>query len=678
MSSKPLRLPDFASSTPDRMADDVLERLAQHRQAVTEALAHPNPTFTTLVLPQERAEHATAMAWAPLAQLAATCDSPQVRAAYDRVVPHLIELNAWVLNQDALYEGLCIVRDTEALDGWQAAVVRHSLRAFERRGVGLSDPTKARLASIDQGLSAAGVRFGRNVQDTTNAWHLTLSEAQTHGMPESAMALLRQAGAQRSSPTGLAATLQIPVVLAVLAHCSDRDVRRVLHDAHNTRCTSEGVGGEDRRNDPIVLSMLALRHEKAQTVGQKDYAHLALEEAMAQGPGPAVELLHRLRDRVRDAARAEWDALAQFASTELGIDGMRAYDLAFVSERHRQALFEVADETVKRYFPYPEVMAGVLDVAGRLFGVSFQRQRQGSTWHEDVEFYTVHDGERLIAGFYIDPFARPGKKNGAWASAMVRKLEDDVLPVSSLNCNFAAPAEGRPALLTHQDVVTLFHEFGHGLHLMLGTSPYPSVDMSAVERDAIEGPSQLMENFAWDKTTLLSFARHVDTGETIPEALIDKLHRAQRHNGALAMVRQLTFGLTDLALHQGTPVSSEAELWAVQEAVRAQAHVPNARPEAGDRSLAAFAHLFQGGYASAYYSYLWAEVLSADAFEAFSNPDGELDVEVGKKWREEVLAVGGRRPFMASFEAFRGRAPDPQALMTAKGLVAPKRQTLSP
>ena len=673
-----LRLPDFTSQTPAQMADRVLESLARQRQVVTDCLAQNHPSFNSFVRPQEHAEHASAFEWAPLAQLVYTCDSPEARSAYDRVMPAITEFNTWLMDQDAIHGALCTIRDTDTLDTWQEAVVRNGIRAFERRGVGLPKATKDRLAQVDQDLSLAGTRFGRNIQDTTDSWHMPLSEDQVHDMPASALALLRQAGKENGSPTGLGATLQMPVVSAILAHCPDREVRRVLHDAHNTRCTTEGVGGAERCNVPTILSILALRHEKALLTGKKDYSHMALEDNMSKAPTAAVDLLHRVRARARQAAQVEWDTLTQYASEECGIADMKAYDFAFVAEKQRQALFGLSDETVKQYFPYEAALGGVLDVASKLFGVSFQRQPSVDTWHPSVEFYAVHEGDKIIAGVYIDPFARTGKKNGAWASAMVRKLENEALPVSSLNCNSAAPAEGKHALLTHTEVVTLFHEFGHGLHLMLGQSPYPSVDMSGVERDAIEGPSQLMENFAWDKATLRSFAKHASTGEVIPEAIVDQLQAARRHNGALAIVRQLVFGLTDLELHQGAPVASETELWAVQDTIRNDTAIAGLTPVGGDKTLTSFAHIFQGGYASAYYSYLWAEVLSADAFDAFAGESSPLNAEVGRRYREEVLATGSVRPSLDSFVAFRARDPDPSALMAAKGMSTPKRASPTP
>ena len=658
---------DFFSRTPEQMADAVSEAVAAQKQLVQSGLEQSAPTFASFLWPLEQADHATGLAWAPLAQLAKSCDTPQVRVAHDRAQQVLTEFGTWMMDQDGMHVALCHVRDTDTLDPWQAALVRDGIRAYERRGVGLSDTVKNRLAAIKKQVSLLGTTFGRNVQDTVDGWHMELTAEQVQSMPTAARRVVEQAGREKGVASGYAVTLQAPVMTAVMVHCPDREVRRMVQAAQDTRCTLGGVGGADKSNVPIILSLLALRHERAALAGHSDYAHMALEDNMATTPDMAVGLLHRLRESARTAAEREWDALATYAQAHCGIDDMKHYDAAFVAERQKQDLFGLSDDAVRQYFPHTAVVAGMLAVSEKLFGVRFEQDERVKGWHQDVSFYRVLEGDKVISGFYLDPFARTGKRGGAWMSALVSGLGNDVCPIASLNCNSAPGAEGAHALMTHQEVVTLFHEFGHGLHLMLGQSPYSGVAMTGVERDAIEGPSQLMENFAWDRDTLKSFARHVGTGVVIPDIMLDQLQAAKRHNGALAVVRQLVFGLTDLALHRGEPVRSEEELWGLQDAIRSETAVAGATPVGGDKILASFTHIFAGGYASAYYSYLWAEVLSADSFAAF-NPAQPVDPVVGRRYRKEILAVGAQRPSLDSFVAFRGRTPDPEALMVARGM----------
>jgi oligopeptidase A len=660
-------LPDFSRS-PSQWAEGFVAAQSKARQLIEHLLTTSHHTFTSLVLPIEQAEENAARWFSPLAHLSAVTDGPDVRAAYDLACTAATEHAVWVMDNETLYWAYKQVRDTDpGLDAWQLAMLRDLMRSYERRGIGLPEATKARLGEIALRLEKLSTNFARNVLEASEAWHLPLTASQVEGMPQSALAILSSAGQKHSAPHGYAATLHQPNVDAVLTYCEDRSVREQIRLAYDHRANCPGKGPD---NMPIILETIALRFEKAQLCGYVDHATYVTSDNMSADPTSATKLLLDLRAPERPKAQKEWRQMEEFARDQYGITDLAAWDAGFIAERLRQSLFGFSAAEISEYLPYEKVLAGMLALASHLFSVRFERDTSVSTWHPDVEFYRMFDKSGAeVSGFYMDPFSRDGKRGGAWKSTGYGRLGAS-RSFAFLTCNAAPASAHAPALMKHSDVVTLFHEFGHGLHLMLGQSPYPSVDMRAVERDAIECPSQFFENFAWNRRVLRSFSIHHGTGETLPDRLLEPLIAARGFNAGMALVRQLVFGLTDLALHTGAPVSDEKSVWEIAATVREQTAVVPDLP-GGEHILTAFTHLFAGGYSAGYYGYLWAEVLSEDVFSAFLELADPMDPSLGSRFSREILEVGAQRPFADSFAAFRGRAPQVEPLLASRGLLDP-------
>ena len=661
------QIPNFSTPTP-QWADAFEAANTEREKQLEQLLALENPTFDTFCLPLQRLDAACERLWSTIAHLGLVQDTPETRDAEDRVrilgTAHSIAR----LDNEAIYRAYEKISQNETgLDEWQAAWLRENMRTYEKRGVGADAATKARLGQITERLSELDIEFGRHVQDAGKQWHVVVEVAQTQNMPETALELFRAAGERHQSPTGLAVDLQGPCMLAAVTHCHDRGVREKVWLGWDNRASEWDPYAAD--NMPLILEILSLRNELAKLTGYTDYAQYATADKMSATPAAAQDLLLELREKARPKAQIEWQAMQDFAREHLALDNLQAWDSSFVSEQARQKKFGFSASELAAYFPFEQVLDGMLALSKNLFGVSFQQDDTVSTWHETVRFYRVLDEQdNIIAGFYLDPFAREGKRGGAWKMTLHGKI-DEFLPIAMLNCNAAPGTEETPALLEHNEVVTLFHEFGHGLHLMLGKSPYPDVDMGGVEHDAIECPSQMFEQFAWDRQSLQSFARHYQTQEPIPEMLLDAMIQARDHNAGMFVIRQLGFGLTDLALHMGDPVRSAEAAWERGGLVNEQTAVIPA-PPGGPHYLASFSHIFAGGYAAGYYGYLWAEVLASDVFNAFKEAAGGPNSEdQGLNFRREILEVGAKRPFSESFEAFRGRGPDPSALLATRGLL---------
>lgn len=662
-----LDLPDFTTLEPDALAQAYLRADTRFRQAAEALAAEENPTFEQHVLPLIQADEAGTES-ALLAHLSAVADSPEVRTARDIVRKQGVATGTWLMDNEAIYAAYAKVSQREGLDAWQQAWLKLAMRPYEKRGFGLPEDIRSRLAAISERTSDLTTRFERNLQDADRAWHLVLSQEQVAGLPAPALETIAKTGRQWQSPTGFAADLKGPCVSAVLTYCTDRGVREQLWRTNNAKGQSMGPGGVNCDNLPVLLELLALRHESAGLRNHVDCAHVVIEDKMAGSPEAAFGMLHDLRDQVRPAALREWQLLSSFAADELGIEALQPWDVAFAAERQRQAYLGFSTDQVAQYFPLDKAIAGMLDLSSRLFGVQFAPDTTVSTWDPQVRFYRVHENEQVVGGFYLDPFARLGKRQGAWKATLCPRTSDR-LPLASLSLNVAEPEAGSVPCLEHSQLVTLFHEFGHGLHLLLGRSPYADTDMSGVERDAIECPSQFLENFAWEPSVLTELSSHCDTQEKLPDELVSALVSSRHHNVGMALVRQMVFGLWDLELHSGPPVSDEAQLWELAHRVREQTHVVPLPDGVEDRTMTAFSHIFSGGYTAGYYGYLWAEVLSADAYAAFAEAsDGPISAEQGARFRDEILQVGAMRPFEDSFLAFRGRPPSVHALLKSRGL----------
>ncbi|MGE4358299.1 MAG: M3 family metallopeptidase [Lysobacteraceae bacterium] len=668
-------LPPFSRISAADVAPAVDTLLDGYRQVVERLVADAGArNFEALMQPLEAQEERLGRAFSPVSHLHGVKDSPELREAYEEALEKLTE-HATELGQNRdLYEAVKAVREApafNALDRASRTVVEDSLRGFRLSGVALESEGRKRFAQIQTELSRLTTQFGSAVLDATDAWTRPVSDAELAGLPESARALLAQAAADAGT-SGHLATLKGPVVTALLTFADDRALREVVWTAYQTRASDQGPQAGAHDNSARIGQILALRHEAARLLGFANAAEVSLADKMAGTPERVLGFLHDLARRARPVAESERETLARFARETLGIEALEPWDIAYASEKLRQSRFAFTEEDLKPWFPAEAAIAGLFEVASRLFGLRLVRREGVDVWHPEVRFFDILDADdRPLAGFYLDLYARAGKRGGAWMDvcrSRMRRGDGVQLPVAYLVCNFAPPAGGMPSLLTHDDVVTLFHEFGHGLHHMLTEVDLPSVaGIEGVEWDAVELPSQFLENYAWHRESLDLFARHWQTGEPLPQALLDKMLAARHFQAGMFLVRQLEFALFDFRLHLEYDPARGARVMELLEEVRDEVAV--IRPPAWARFPHAFSHIFAGGYAAGYYSYLWAEVLAADAFSAFEDSD-LFDADTGARYRREILAVGGSRPALESFIAFRGREPDPAALLRSYGLPA--------
>jgi oligopeptidase A len=671
---QPAALPAFSAIRPEHVNPAVDHLLAEYREAVDRLTADPAARdFDALLAPLERLEERLSRAWAPVSHLHGVCDSPELREAYAAALEKLTEHSTELGQNRALFEAVQAVREApgfNALDRARQTLVEDSLRGFRLSGVALDGAPRERFRAIQTELSKLETGFEEAVLDATDAWTRPLQPQELAGLPASALELL-QGAARHAGSDGHLATLKGPVVQALLTYADDRALRAEVYAAYQTRASDQGPHAGRFDNSGRIERILALRHEAAQLLGYPSAAHVSLADKMAATPERVLGFLHDLAARARPVAERELAELRAFAAAELGIAALEPWDLPYAAEKLRQRRFDFSEEDLKPYFPLQPVLDGLFAIAGRVFGVRFAPRDDIEVWHPDVRYYDVLDhAGAVLAGFYVDHYARPGKRGGAWMDVCRARYADTRLqpPVAFLTCNFPPPGDGTPALLTHDEVLTLFHEFGHGLHHMLTEVDWPSVGgISGVEWDAVELPSQFMENFGWQRESLDLFARHHRSGEPLPPALFDKMLAARHFHAGLFLVRQLEFALFDFRLHLEFDPARGARVLELLAEVRDQVAV--LRPPEWQRFPHSFTHVFAGGYAAGYYSYLWAEVLSADAFAAFEQA-GIFDHDTGQRYRREILAVGGSRPALESFVALLRRGPQPDALLRSYGLAA--------
>lgn len=669
----PCGLPAFSRITPDDVAPAINELLEGYRAEVERLVGDPAArTFASLMTPLEDYSERLDRAFSPVSHLHGVKDSPQLRESYEAALEKLTEHETELGQNRALYQAVKAVAeapDFATLDRAQRTVVEDSLRGFRLSGVALDAPKRARFAQIQNELSRLTTRFGSAVLDATDAWQRPVADSELAGLPQSARAMLRQA-ATDARVEGHLATLKGPVVTAILTFADSRELRKAVYTAHQTRASDQGPQGGQFDNSERIEQILALRHEAAQLLGFDNSAEVSLVDKMAGTPERVLGFLRDLAARAKPVAERELAGLRTFARDELSLDDLQPWDIPWASEKLRQQRFSFSEDDAKPWFPAEAAIAGLFEVASRLFGLRLQARQGVDVWHPDAHYYDVFDANGgVLAGFYVDLYARNGKRGGAWMDVChdrMRRVDGVQVPVAYLVCNFAPPTGETPSLLTHDDVVTLFHEFGHGLHHMLTEIELPSVGgIGGVEWDAVELPSQFMENFVWRREALDLFARHYQSGERYPQELLDKMLAARHFHAGLFLVRQLEFALFDFRLHLEYQPALGARPLEILRSV--QDEVAVIHPPDWARFPHAFSHIFAGGYAAGYYSYLWAEVLSADAFSEFDKA-GLFDADTGKRWRQEILAVGGSRPALESFIAFRGREPDPLALLESYGL----------
>lgn len=674
-------LPPFDTVKAAHVLPAIKEILKGNRATIAAILADDSSRdWTGFAAPLEELGDRLEQAWSPVSHLNAVMDSPELREAYNACLPLLSEYSTELGQSLALFNGYeALAQRPEAVDysAAQHKIIANALRDFRLSGVALGEADKKRYAQISQELSNLASRFAEQVLDATQGWtRLITDPEQLSGIPESSLGGMAQA-AQAKGETGYLVTLEFPCYFAIITYCDNAALRQQIHEAYVTRASETGPNAGQWDNSPLIAQILALRHEKAQLLGFANYAELSLATKMAQSPQQVLDFLQQLAQRSRTAAQQEIRELQEFAAEQHKVEPLQPWDMGYYSEKLRQHRYAISQDELRPWFPLNQVLQGLFEISRRLFGIQINAVEGPSLWHPDVLFYEISRDGEVIARFYLDLYARECKRGGAWmADCRVRRRRADgnlQLPVAFLTCNFNAPLADAPALLTHNEVTTLFHEFGHGLHHMLTQMEYGDVSgINGVPWDAVELPSQFLENWCWHPESLASISGHYQTGEPLPRAMLDKLLAAKNFQAAMQMVRQLEFSLFDFRIHQHDPAQAPLNVQQVLDEVRAEVSVVPVL--ANNRFQNGFSHIFAGGYAAGYYSYKWAEVLSADAFARFEE-QGIFNAQAAAQFLHEILEMGGSREPLEMFRAFRGRDPDIEALLRHSGL-APPQQTL--
>jgi oligopeptidase A len=643
--------------------------LADNRARLAELTAQQAPTFDSLVVPVEELSYRLSRVWSPIGHLNAVANSSVMRAAYNECVPLLTAYSSELGQNSALYSAYAYVLQHEGatLDATQKRVVENALRDFRLAGVDLPPERKSRYREVVQRLAQLGTKFSENVLDAGRAYtrHVT-DGAELAGLAPNAIDRA-QADAREANLPGWLFKLDQPTYMTVMTNAENEGLRRDVYEAWVTRASDLGPSAGRFDNAPIIAEIMPLRHELAQLLGFNNYAEYALATRMAKSTAQVLDFLGDLARRCLPAGRREFADLEEFAGRKLN-----AWDVAFYSERFQESRFKVSQEALRPYFPLPKVLSGLFALTERLYGISVRERVHVSVWHPSVRYYDLLDADgEPVAGFYLDPYSRSEKRSGAWMDECVvaKSLPTGkALPIAQLVCNFTAPVGNAPSLLTHDEVTTLFHEFGHGLHHMLTRVAYPSIaGINGVAWDAVELPSQFMENFVWRLEVLPLISAHVASGEPLPVDMLQRLLGTRTFNAALDTLRQLELAGFDFELHANFSPAVGAAVEETLAGVRRRVAVIPAAPF--NRMPSSFAHVFAGGYAAGYYSYKWAEVLAADAFEAFEEA-GVFDPSTAGRFRDSILARGGSLDAMEAFVRFRGRQPDVRPLLKQTGIAA--------
>lgn len=661
---------DFPNIQPKHVMPAMKELIDEAQKTLNTVTRPDTPaTWDDVIVPLEKKTLALSRGWGAVSHLMSVSDEPELRKAYNEALPIVTQF--WIgLSQSTLSQKYRAIKESDEfknLSPVRQRIINEELIDFKLAGAFLPEEKKTQLKAVKETLAQESQKFSENLLDATNAYGLLVeNEKDLAGIPADDIESFKET-AQAANQEGYRITLQVPHYLAVMQYADNRSLRETLYHAYVTRASEFDFDGKFNNND-VMKRIVKLRAQEAALLGYKNYGEVSLATKMANTPQEVVAFLRDLAAKSRPQAKADMAEVKAFAKEKLGIDDPQSWDLPYASEKLRQARYAYSDQEVKQYFTLPAVFKGLFGLVQKLFGIRIVKDT-APVWHPDVQFFRIENanGEK-IAQFYMDLYARPNKRGGAWMdNDRTRNRLYGALqtPVAYLVCNFAKPVGDKPALLTHDDVLTLFHEFGHGLHHMLSRIEEPAASgINGLEWDAVECPSQFMENFAWDWTVLENLTSHVQTGEKLPRSLYDKMLAAKNFQSAMAMVRQLEFGLFDMLLH--TEFDSEKDdILELLKEVRKEVAVTH-QPDY-NRFPNSFSHIFAGGYAAGYYSYKWAEVLSSDAFSLFEET-GVLNPETGKKWLDEVLAVGSSRPAMQSFIAFRGRAPKIDALLRHSGI----------
>jgi oligopeptidase A len=669
-------LPLFSQIQPEHVVPAIDQLLAEARATVESCLnAADRYTWKNLIEPIENAEDRINKAWSPVSHMNSVVNSDELREAYNACLPKLSAYSTEMGQNEALFKAYKSIAESDeyaALDTAQQKIIRNTLRDFHLSGIDLDAEKKQRYKEISQELSQLASSFEENVLDATNAWtKLITNELDLTGLPASALAQARQT-AEQNGQQGWMITLQFPSYHAVMTYADNRELRREHYEAYSTRASDQGPHAGRWDNSEIMEKILALRHEKARLLGFENYAELSLTKKMAEKPDDVMNFLEDLADKSWRQARRDLAELRDFARTYYGVGDLQSWDIGYYSEKMRQHFYQLSQEEVKAYFPITKVLPGLFAVVEKLYGLRIAEIHEFDTWHPDVRFFEITDrNDELRGRFFIDLYARPKKRGGAWMDDCVgrKKIDDKVqTPVAYLTCNFTPPTGSDPALLTHDEVTTLFHEFGHGLQHMLTRVDHLGVSgINGVEWDAVELPSQFMENWCWEKDALPLMSGHYQTGEPLPDELLNKMLAAKNFQSGMLMVRQLEFSLFDFRIHRDYDPARGGRIYETLNQVREQVAV--VIPPAFNRFAHSFGHIFAGGYAAGYYSYKWAEVLSSDAFSLFEEK-GIFDPETGNAFLTNILEKGGSEEAMDLFVKFRGRKPTIAALLRHNGIEA--------
>jgi oligopeptidase A len=670
-------LPPFSQIKPEHVKPAVEQAIDACRKKIEQVLeGNDKPTWDNLVAPIEQVDDSLSRLWSPVSHMNSVVNSDELREAYESCLPLLSEYGTWVGQHKGLFEAYKAIKDAKsfaALSQAQQKTIKDALRDFELSGIGLPADEQHRYGEISKRMSELGSQFSNNVLDATMGWskHVT-DEKELAGMPESALAAA-QAAAQAKELDGYLLTLDIPSYLPVLTYCDNQALRQELYEAYVTRASDRGPNAGQWDNTEIITEQLKLRHEIARLLGFATYSEKSLATKMAETPAQVLGFLNDLAVKAKPQGEREVEELRQFAEKEFGVTELNLWDIAYYSEKQKQHLFQFSNEELRPYFPESKVVSGLFEVLNRVFGMQIKEREGVDTWHESVRFFDIFDGEGTLRGsFYLDLYAREHKRGGAWMDeCRVRRTNIDgelQTPVAYLTCNFNKPVGDKPAMFTHDEVVTLFHETGHGIHHMLTKIDTGAVSgINGVPWDAVELPSQFLENWCWEEEALAFISGHYETGEPLPKEMLDKMLAAKNFQSAMFILRQLEFGLFDFTLHtEYDPEIGARVLETLAEVKGKVAVLPSLE---WNRFSHSFSHIFAGGYSAGYYSYLWAEVLSSDAYSRFEE-EGIFNKETGQSFLNNILEMGGSEEPMELFKRFRGREPEIDALLRHSGISA--------
>jgi oligopeptidase A len=676
----PSELPAFSKIRPEHVKPAVEQAINNCKKVIERVLANKTQfTWENLIVPIDEVDDALSKLWSPVSHMNSVVSSDELREAHESCLPLLSEYGTFVGQHQALFEAYLNLQQSDeftGLDTAQQKVITNALRDFKLSGIALNDADKKRYGEIVARLSELSSNFNNHVLDATHAFSVTIADkSELTGLPDSALAAAKELATSKEK-TGYTFTLDIPSYLPVMMYCDNAKLREQLYTAYITRASDQGPNANEFDNSNIMNELLSLRHELANLLDFDNYAQHSLATKMANSTSEVMAFLENLAIKSQQQGKQDFQELTEFAKTEFAQTDLKAWDLAYYSEKLKQSRYAISDEELRPYFPKDKVVTGLFEVVHKLFGLSIKQREDVDTWHDDVNFYDVFDRDNNLRGsFYLDLYAREKKRGGAWMDDCVgrsKKADGSIqYPVAYLTCNFNGPVGNTPALFTHDEVVTLFHEFGHGIHHMLSQINANSVaGINGVPWDAVELPSQFLENWCWQPEALAFISGHYETGEPLPQAMLDKMLAAKNFQSAMQMLRQLEFSIFDFTMHESFDPLAENNSQHIQhvlDSVRKQYAVVKA--PSFNRFQHGFSHIFGGGYSAGYYSYKWAEVLSADAFGLFEE-QGIFNAATGQAFLTNILEKGGSEEPSQLFKNFRGRAPEIDALLRHSGIQA--------